>query len=714
MMFRRLASSAAEAVKLRSKPIRQTKRSRQQYEHSVKLAQQLASTTTSDGSDLSALTDSVHAIANDKASSSGADISLETLETYRPTRAAPIHAPLERYAKEYGRAFARLDKAFLRPQLRELWDVYSRKHAETNSNSGSSTSNELKPLSPNRVIWNAGKRQIVAAFLESWGWPRVEVLEKEREVAAFGNTVEAKDIPMTSAEAYLLLRRDPEFTRVLVSEQRVSLTMVTQPTLCFRIKGRNKILREVETALETRRKNIHVERVRKSVVPGSSLTELYQPISDMSGAFLETDPRNDQYAIISYLEPASRDQALHLLCLANNQLELEPEAARVLALVGSELHARVPHQSPVSSPSSPSEPETYALYPFISTRPTIPSSTPQQAGMASPIPHRDWALTGKNLYRVRRLGGWFGSLDQGRGKLQDVSKVLAFDAESRKHRKGALLHDWLKESRSSLESEQWSSHQFERHVNVRTGHLLYRTKMNQPSAILTPPPALQGDHSLGRLCRNLLDANMRPVFVPTSSLPTDANVQENAKAQRVRRARYRSTLPAAEGGWISTIDIEVDLPITSADASKESAGDENESSPSSSGEADAVIRRTHRRSWFVMCPDSDHDLEIQEHISRKLDLTTELSELNEVLDGLRIDPTNGILPLQLELAESNPYTLIADDTVIASTFPSKEAVGFSVDTVEASRTFSSAGTILVTKAAFKNINAALQGAGRSA
>ena len=156
----------------------------------------------------------------------------------------------------------------------------------------------------------------------------------------------------------------------------------------------------------------------------------------------------------------------------------------------------------------------------------------------------------------------------------------------------------------------------------RTGHLLYRTKMNLPSAILTPPPALQGDHSLGRLCRNLLDANMRPVFVPTSvlsrqhigladqlaascrsSLPTDANVQENAKAQRVRRARYRSTLPAAEGGWISTIDIEVDLPITSADASKESAGDENESSPSSSGEADAVIRRTHRRSWFVMCPD---------------------------------------------------------------------------------------------------------------
>lgn len=76
---------------------------------------------------------------------------------------------------------------------------------------------------------------------------------------------------MTPAEAYLLLRRgktrplqtsresltialDPEFTRVLVSEHRVSLTMVTQPALCFRIKGRNKILQQVEAALDARRK----------------------------------------------------------------------------------------------------------------------------------------------------------------------------------------------------------------------------------------------------------------------------------------------------------------------------------------------------------------------------------------------------------------------------------------------------------------------------
>ena len=270
---------------------------------------------------------------------------------------------------------------------------------------------------------------------------------------------------MTPAEAYLLLRRgkitplqtsresltialDPEFTRVLVSEHRVSLTMVTRPALCFRIKGRNKILQGIEAALDARRKvklpsssrhetaktllqKIQVERIRKSSIVGSSLTELYQSISDMSGAFLETDPRNDQYAIVSYLDPTSRDQALHLLSLAQIQLELEPNAARVLAMVGSEAPAPVQEQPPANPPASSSVPETYALYPHISPHPIIPSSTSQQAGMTGPVPHRDWTLTGKNLFRVRRLGGWFGSAGQGKGRLQDVSKELALDAKSR-------------------------------------------------------------------------------------------------------------------------------------------------------------------------------------------------------------------------------------------------------------------------------------------
>ena len=71
----------------------------------------------------------------------------------------------------------------------------------------------------------------------------------------------------------------------------------------------------------------------------------------------------------------------------------------------------------------------------------------------------------------------------------------------------------------------------------------------------------------------------------------------------MRRARYRSTSPEVEGGWISTIDIEVDLPILPAIVDEMSAVDENEIIPASMGQVDAVVKQTHRRSWFIMCPD---------------------------------------------------------------------------------------------------------------
>lgn len=117
---------------------------------------------------------------------------------------------------------------------------------------------------------------------------------------------------------------------------------------------------------------------------------------------------------------------------------------------------------------------------------------------------------------------------------------------------------------------------------------------------------------------------MRPVFIPMlvhsrlhvyqsfadqlsalsrSSLPVDANVPENSKAKRVRRARYSSTSPEVEGGWISTIDIEVDLPIFPPIVDEMSAVDENEIIAAPTGQVDALIKQTHRRSWFIMCPD---------------------------------------------------------------------------------------------------------------
>lgn len=151
----------------------------------------------------------------------------------------------------------------------------------------------------------------------------------------------------------------------------------------------------------------------------------------MSGAFLETDTGNDEYASVSYLDQASRDSALHFLSLAQIQLEIEPTAARVLALVGPEAPA-VSGKEPLSELSATSTvPETYALYPFIASNSTVPSSALQETSLTGPLPHRDWALTGKSLFRVRRLGGWFGSVGQGEEGRPDVSKVLARDAKSR-------------------------------------------------------------------------------------------------------------------------------------------------------------------------------------------------------------------------------------------------------------------------------------------
>lgn len=191
-MFRGSASTAAAAAKSGSKPVRQTRKWRQQFEHSAKLAQQLATGSPVEDLDSSALADFAPAIASDNATPSEPRITLETLATYRPTRAPPINAPVERYAKEYARAFGRLDKAFLRPQLRELWDAYVHDRASSASQSDTSGSSEPQSFSLRELGGNAGKRQIVAAFLESWGWPRVETVQREREAAKLAHAVEEK------------------------------------------------------------------------------------------------------------------------------------------------------------------------------------------------------------------------------------------------------------------------------------------------------------------------------------------------------------------------------------------------------------------------------------------------------------------------------------------------------------------------------------------
>lgn len=86
-------------------------------------------------------------------------------------------------------------------------------------------------------------------------------------------------------------------------------------------------------------------------------------------------------------------------------------------------------------------------------------------------------------------------------------------------------------------------------------------------------------------------------------MPFDSTVTEIVDSKRARRVRYRSTSPEAEGGWTSTIDIEVDLLPVPTSVDEVSALETIQVTSPTAAELDPVVRQTHRRSWYVMCPD---------------------------------------------------------------------------------------------------------------
>lgn len=192
MIPRRLASSAAALKKAKPKLTRHTVKQRWALEHGRILAERIASGSDEGPGEPPAPADSTQAVSHNDPPTSNSAITLETLATYRPTRPPPTHGSIERYTREYKRAFARLDKAFLRPQLLELWEASVHEHARASSGSveasdGGSDVKPMKKLGP-----KPGKGQIVAALLESWGWPRIEVVEREKQAAAWGNVVVEK------------------------------------------------------------------------------------------------------------------------------------------------------------------------------------------------------------------------------------------------------------------------------------------------------------------------------------------------------------------------------------------------------------------------------------------------------------------------------------------------------------------------------------------
>ena len=163
-----------------------------------------------------------------------------------------------------------------------------------------------------------------------------------------------------------------------------------------------------------------MRRFGKTDVP-TGYGELYQPISDISGAFLESSKTGD--LVISYLDPGNRDTALALLRCAEGRLGAL-SGTRVLACTGEQ-------EGAVGL--------TYAVYPYTTISLPIPSSpsssvTPSPTTPVTPPPttSSDWMFTGKNLFRVRRLGDWFGNVTAPPEETEvDLGRVLARDAQSR-------------------------------------------------------------------------------------------------------------------------------------------------------------------------------------------------------------------------------------------------------------------------------------------
>ncbi|KAJ9108082.1 hypothetical protein QFC19_002547 [Naganishia cerealis] len=656
----------------KEKGARLSKKQKKALENSRALAESLARSRKTGGQtpsspskpvDIQISSHDTPSISDHQPSATPAALTVEILQQYKPTRSPPLRAPIDKYTKEYGRAYQRLDKAFVRDQLWELWNQLRLNVTETAKAQALLAEEEgmEEPPPPPKLpslSSKTGKRQIVQTILDQWGWPRVEQVERERQVQEWKNVITEKgkyssflvvgvlyvdvidyvlgsDIPMTHAEAYLLLRRDPEFTQVLASEHRVMLNMVLRPNLCFHVKGKNHILQEIEVAIDKRRKIIKIQRMNKQDVPGGSLTELYQTISNMSGAFLETDASNKLQ--ISYLDSESKARALELLYRAHIQLDEDPKSAQVLALTGQQ-------ELPLSSSPDIADaqtPQTYALYPFIPISISMNSLLDYPSQITEST--NDWVVTGKSVFRLRRLGGWFGSVghNEDAAALPQLEETLARNVRNVTGLKSLVLRDWLQGDGLPSEIDVSNSDQYERHVSLQQGHLLFSTIGAQEQATLTPPGKVQGDRSLGSMCRQLEALEMYPVFIPLSAVPFESAIKETSAPKRIRRVRYRSTSNRLKSEWLSTVEIEVALQISkSTDENTEStpstdASAELEVNPGYQPAADAipVVKHAYERSWNILCPDSDRDLNMQEEMSRQMNMS-DIPELQPIMDML--------------------------------------------------------------------------------
>jgi hypothetical protein len=198
-----------KAGKGKEKSARLSKKQKKALENSRALAESLARSRKTGGQATSSASKPVEtnlppvetptASANIQSSTTPAALTIEVLQQYRPTRSPPLRAPIDKYTKEYGRAYQRLDKAFVRDQLWELWRQLRSNVVETAKlhalvAEGQVMESPLPPPLPRLPNLSArtGKRQIIQSILEQWGWQRVEQVEREKQAQLWKNVTSEK------------------------------------------------------------------------------------------------------------------------------------------------------------------------------------------------------------------------------------------------------------------------------------------------------------------------------------------------------------------------------------------------------------------------------------------------------------------------------------------------------------------------------------------
>lgn len=527
----------------------------------------------------------------------------QTLLTYRPKKVPNIWS--DRYAKQYQQVYDRISKAFVKAQIgvlaneflaeerervkrvdeekRRLGEEASTSahavflgkqdsHTSTATSTPSPTSTKSTSSSAPTLDSNGfpmpsldtinlrklNKNTIIERLLDIWGWKRPELIAREKKLRAKAMTFSSRDVEMTNAEVYLLLKRDPNFHRLLTVPQDASFDMVQQPKMAVRATARMKDLDGLVQTIKDKKMQVCSEIFE--VTPGvQAREELYQVISDLSGAFLESAEGPSHYRI-SYLTETARDKAKQLLASAEYHLSTEPSKTRLLASYRTKVDWAL------------GLPKDFALYPHVE------SASQSEAA---------WYTKGKSLFRFRRVGSWFGSvswLDDanqdgfGSMAIEDLKQKQGQHTASGSDETGSTLLEVLKEVHASITTDGPNVNHT---VEIEFGNILHAfpTTADRIQSLI-PPTSING--SMDALSSSIRKGDSPlPIFVPTHRLP-HSRIPHDGHLRQLRRITYED-----QEGVLLEVEVEIESTVLAPVSSPSDLAPSSESSQGS-GERDVA------------------------------------------------------------------------------------------------------------------------------